>query len=172
MKCFNSLNLVSDSSMQSLPFSDFLFFTLFPFIQPANILMTKDGVLKIADFGLARTISHVGLKKQYTNRVVTLWYRPPELLLGERSYAGAIDMWGAGCIFAEFWTRRPILQVQHKTHFVEVSWSRFRKCQLRSFHGYIAFYLVLIRDENFPRKCGIPRFFPSQRSFLRSMQIR
>ena len=47
----------------------------------------------------------------YTNRVVTLWYRPPELLLGERHYGPAIDMWGAGCIMAELWTRSPILQV-------------------------------------------------------------
>ena len=42
---------------------------------------------------------------RYTNRVVTLWYRPPELLLGERNYGPAVDMWGAGCIMAEMWTR-------------------------------------------------------------------
>jgi serine/threonine protein kinase len=47
----------------------------------------------------------------YTNRVVTLWYRPPELLLGARNYGPGIDMWGAGCIMAELWTRSPILQV-------------------------------------------------------------
>ncbi len=47
---------------------------------------------------------------KYTNRVVTLWYRPPELLLGERCYNRAIDMWGAGCIMAELWTREPILK--------------------------------------------------------------
>jgi len=47
----------------------------------------------------------------YTNRVVTLWYRPPELLLGERNYGPPIDMWGAGCIMAELWTRTPIMQV-------------------------------------------------------------
>lgn len=46
----------------------------------------------------------------YTNRVVTLWYRPPELLLGERNYGSAIDMWGAGCIMAELWTHSPIIQ--------------------------------------------------------------
>jgi len=47
---------------------------------------------------------------RYTNRVVTLWYRPPELLLGERNYGPPIDMWGAGCIMAELWTRSPIMQ--------------------------------------------------------------
>ena len=48
---------------------------------------------------------------RYTNRVVTLWYRPPELLLGERNYDSAIDLWGAGCIMAEMWVRSPIMQV-------------------------------------------------------------
>lgn len=42
--------------------------------------------------------------------MVTLWYRPPELLLGERNYGSSIDIWGAGCIMAEMWTRSPILQ--------------------------------------------------------------
>lgn len=47
---------------------------------------------------------------RYTNRVVTLWYRPPELLLGDRNYGPPIDLWGAGCIMAEMWTRSPIMQ--------------------------------------------------------------
>ena len=82
-------------------------------MKAANILITKQGILKLADFGLARAIS---INKQnqpnrYTNRGVTLWYRPPELLLGERNYGPAVDMWGAGCIMAEMWTRSPIMQV-------------------------------------------------------------
>jgi cyclin-dependent kinase 9 len=48
--------------------------------------------------------------------VVTLWYRPPELLLGERNYNSAIDMWGAGCIMAELWTRSPIMQGNTEQH--------------------------------------------------------
>ncbi|ESO86322.1 hypothetical protein LOTGIDRAFT_207088 [Lottia gigantea] len=69
-------------------------------MKAANILITKHGVLKLADFGLARAFSHPkhGQANRYTNRVVTLWYRPPELLLGERNYGPAIDMWGAGPI--------------------------------------------------------------------------
>ena len=51
-----------------------------------------------------------GQVKRYTNRVVTLWYRPPELLLGERNYTSSIDLWGAGCIMAELWKRSPIMQ--------------------------------------------------------------
>lgn len=81
-------------------------------MKAANVLITKTGVLKLADFGLARGI-HLNRdpsKNRYTNRVVTLWYRPPELLLGERNYGPPIDMWGAGCIMAEMWTRYPIMQ--------------------------------------------------------------
>lgn len=81
-------------------------------MKPANILITKQGVLKLTDFGLARAfrIPRSDTKNRYTNRVVTLWYRPPELLLGDRNYGPSIDMWGAGCIMAELWTRFPIMQ--------------------------------------------------------------
>uniref|UniRef100_A0A1I8AX64 Protein kinase domain-containing protein n=1 Tax=Meloidogyne hapla TaxID=6305 RepID=A0A1I8AX64_MELHA len=78
-------------------------------MKSANVLITGGGFLKLADFGLARLM----IKQQdyrYTNRVVTLWYRPPELLLGSSSYGPSIDIWGAGCIISELWTRSPILQ--------------------------------------------------------------
>lgn len=78
-------------------------------MKSSNVLITRDGILKLADFGLARAMSS-GAQQRYTSRVVTLWYRPPELLLGERNYTAAIDMWGAGCIMAEMWTRQPIMQ--------------------------------------------------------------
>ena len=81
-------------------------------MKAANVLITKKGILKLADFGLARAFSldQNGKPKRYTNRVVTLWYRPPELLLGERNYGPSVDLWGAGCIMAEMWTRSPIMQ--------------------------------------------------------------
>uniref|UniRef100_A0A915ELW4 Protein kinase domain-containing protein n=1 Tax=Ditylenchus dipsaci TaxID=166011 RepID=A0A915ELW4_9BILA len=80
-------------------------------MKAANVLISHDGVLKLADFGLARlAIRSGGHTPCYTNRVVTLWYRPPELLLGTRNYGPSIDIWGAGCIMAELWTRSPILQ--------------------------------------------------------------
>lgn len=64
-------------------------------IKGGNLLLSKNGVLKIADFGLARVYYH---KKDlaYTNRVVTLWYRAPELLLGMTNYSSAIDVWSVG----------------------------------------------------------------------------
>ena len=77
-------------------------------MKSSNVLITRNGVLKLADFGLARALSRG--QQRYTNRVVTLWYRPPELFLGERNYGPPVDMWGAGCIMAEMWTRSPIMQ--------------------------------------------------------------
>lgn len=81
-------------------------------MKAANVLITKTGILKLADFGLARPLNKQN--PRYTNRVVTLWYRPPELLLGERNYTTAIDCWGAGCIMAEMWTRSPIMQASYE----------------------------------------------------------
>lgn len=79
-------------------------------MKSSNILITKDGELKIADFGLARPYSKDARIRKYTNRVVTLWYRPPELLLGERNYAGAVDIWGVGCIMSELFTKEPLMK--------------------------------------------------------------
>lgn len=68
-------------------------------LKPQNLLIDKTGVLKLADFGLARAFG-VPLRP-YTHEVVTLWYRCPEILLGSRHYSTAVDMWSVGCIFAE-----------------------------------------------------------------------
>ncbi|EPY32094.1 cyclin-dependent kinase [Strigomonas culicis] len=68
-------------------------------LKPANILLTYDKVLKLADFGLARAFQVP--MHTYTHEVVTLWYRAPEILLGEKHYTPAVDMWSVGCIFAE-----------------------------------------------------------------------
>mmetsp|Transcript_9284 Transcript_9284/g.37979 ORF Transcript_9284/g.37979 Transcript_9284/m.37979 type:complete len:397 (-) Transcript_9284:105-1295(-) len=76
-------------------------------IKGSNLLINNQGVLKLADFGLARPCA-LENSKTLTNRVITLWYRPPELLLGTRAYGPAVDMWSAGCIFAELLQGRPI----------------------------------------------------------------
>jgi serine/threonine protein kinase len=70
-------------------------------MKAANLLISNDGSLRIADFGLARAFDpDVGLdrgkERKYTNCVVTRWYRPPELLLGARQYGGEVDIWGIG----------------------------------------------------------------------------
>ncbi|KAL6519977.1 Cyclin-dependent kinase E-1 [Orobanche hederae] len=85
-------------------------------LKPSNILVIGDGeehgVVKIADFGLAR-IYQAPLKPLSENGVVvTIWYRAPELLLGARHYTSAVDMWAMGCIFAELLTLKPLFQGQ------------------------------------------------------------
>ncbi|VVA97097.1 unnamed protein product [Arabis nemorensis] len=77
-------------------------------IKGSNLLIDNKGNLKLADFGLARSFSH-DHNGNLTNRVITLWYRPPELLLGATKYGPAIDMWSVGCIFAELLNGKPIL---------------------------------------------------------------
>ena len=67
--------------------------------------------LQIADFGLARPYKET---KQLTNKVITLWYRPPELLLGSEEYGPGVDMWSVGCIFAELLMGKPILPGQNE----------------------------------------------------------
>ncbi|NWW16214.1 CDK5 kinase, partial [Falcunculus frontatus] len=68
-------------------------------LKPQNLLINRNGELKLADFGLARAF---GIPVRcYSAEVVTLWYRPPDVLFGAKLYSTSIDMWSAGCIFAE-----------------------------------------------------------------------
>ncbi|KAF7802421.1 putative serine/threonine-protein kinase [Senna tora] len=77
-------------------------------IKGSNLLIDKNGNLKIADFGLA-TLFQPSKGQVLTSRVVTLWYRPPELLLGATDYGVAVDLWSAGCILAELFAGKPIM---------------------------------------------------------------
>jgi len=75
-------------------------------LKPQNLLINKKGELKLADFGLARAF---GIPvRSYSHEVVTLWYRAPDVLMGSRKYSTPIDIWSAGCIFAEMATGRPL----------------------------------------------------------------
>ncbi|XP_039040110.1 probable serine/threonine-protein kinase At1g54610 isoform X2 [Hibiscus syriacus] len=77
-------------------------------IKGSNLLIDSNGILKIADFGLACHFDpHDSVPM--TSRVVTLWYRPPELLLGASHYGVAVDLWSAGCILGELYSGKPIL---------------------------------------------------------------
>ncbi|XP_028923267.1 cyclin-dependent kinase 16 isoform X4 [Ornithorhynchus anatinus] len=88
-------------------------------LKPQNLLINERGELKLADFGLARAKSIP--TKTYSNEVVTLWYRPPDILLGSTDYSTQIDMWGVGCIFYEMSTGRPLFPgstVEEQLHFI------------------------------------------------------
>ncbi|KAL8150648.1 hypothetical protein V2J09_020456 [Rumex salicifolius] len=78
-------------------------------IKGSNLLINNEGILKVADFGLAN-FSNLGNKHPLTSRVVTLWYRPPELLLGATNYGPSVDLWSVGCVFGEVLLGKPLLQ--------------------------------------------------------------
>ncbi|CAN1348092.1 Probable serine/threonine-protein kinase At1g54610 [Linum perenne] len=77
-------------------------------IKGSNLLIDNEGVLRIADFGLA-SFFDPNRRHPMTSRVVTLWYRPPELLLGATEYGVGVDLWSAGCILAELLAGKPIM---------------------------------------------------------------
>ncbi|KAJ7331713.1 hypothetical protein JRQ81_013893 [Phrynocephalus forsythii] len=88
-------------------------------LKPQNLLINGRGELKLADFGLARAKSVP--TKTYSNEVVTLWYRPPDVLLGSTEYSTPIDMWGVGCIHYEMVTGRPMFPgstVKEELHLI------------------------------------------------------
>jgi cyclin-dependent kinase len=75
-------------------------------LKPQNLLINREGYLKLADFGLARAF---GIPvRSYTHEVVTLWYRAPDVLMGSRKYSTPVDIWSVGCIFAEMVNGRPL----------------------------------------------------------------
>lgn len=75
-------------------------------LKPQNLLINREGELKLADFGLARAF---GIPvRSYTHEVVTLWYRAPDVLLGSRKYSTPVDIWSIGCIFAEMVNGSPL----------------------------------------------------------------
>lgn len=74
-------------------------------MKPENLLVTEDGVVKLADFGLAREIRS---RPPYTDYVSTRWYRAPEVLLRALNYNSPIDLWACGAIMAELYTFRPL----------------------------------------------------------------
>ncbi|CAM9403977.1 unnamed protein product [Discosporangium mesarthrocarpum] len=76
-------------------------------IKMSNLLYNNKGQLKLADFGLARTYGHS--PQEMTPKVVTLWYRCPELLLGASSYSPLVDVWATGCILGELLLGKPLM---------------------------------------------------------------
>ncbi|CAF0824742.1 unnamed protein product [Rotaria sp. Silwood1] len=88
-------------------------------LKPQNLLINERGELKLADFGLARIKSFP--TKTYSHEVVTLWYRPPDVLLGSTEYSTPIDIWAVGCIFYEMAMGRPLFagtKVEEQLHFI------------------------------------------------------
>ena len=109
-------------------------------LKGANLLVNNRGELKITDFGLARPIEENRLK--YTPGVVTRWYRPPELLFGSEVYTESVDIWGAGCIIAEMYIRKPLFGASSDLE------------QLKT----VCIYCGTPTEENFPGVSELPDF--------------
>jgi len=89
-------------------------------LKTSNLLMNNRGTIKVADFGLARRYGDpVGIGG-LTQLVVTLWYRPPEILLGATTYSTAVDMWSVGCIFAELLLKEPLFQAKGELELISM----------------------------------------------------
>lgn len=84
----------------------------------SNLLLTDKGCLKIADFGLGRSLGNP--PKPLTPTVVTLWYRGPELLFGDTVYTMALDMWAVGCIFCELLSNEPLFPGRSEKDQIEL----------------------------------------------------
>mmetsp|Transcript_30020 Transcript_30020/g.78758 ORF Transcript_30020/g.78758 Transcript_30020/m.78758 type:complete len:513 (-) Transcript_30020:2725-4263(-) len=77
-------------------------------VKPENILVSKEGIVKLCDFGFARIVASSARGEVHTDYVATRWYRAPELLVGDTSYGKAVDVWAIGCLLAEMLTAEPL----------------------------------------------------------------
>lgn len=105
-------------------------------IKPENLLISKNGILKLCDFGFARELS----KRKtalLTDYVSTRWYRAPELLVGDAAYSKAVDIWSIGCIFAEIYNGMPLFpgesDIDTLYHILKACGNNLTKRQKKSF---------------------------------------
>ena len=112
-------------------------------IKSSNIFVGNDGRVKLGDFGLARFAHHGERNSKYTKRVVTLWYRSPELLMEVDAYNHKVDMWAAGCLFGELLMGKPLFPGRSEPEQLDLifqkigtptneQWPEFRAVQAES----------------------------------------
>jgi len=85
-------------------------------MKPSNLLLNSECLMKVADFGLARSVASLAKKDEenqeenpvLTDYVATRWYRAPEILLGSTTYTKGVDMWSVGCILGELLGGKPM----------------------------------------------------------------
>ncbi|PFH52758.1 hypothetical protein AMATHDRAFT_138953 [Amanita thiersii Skay4041] len=120
-------------------------------IKGSNILVNNRGELKLADFGLAR-FYYKRRQSDYTNRVITLWYRPPELLFGATVYGPEVDMWSAGCIMLELFTKKPVFQGNDEIHQLDVIYKIFGAPTIERWPGVVnlPWYELIKPKDNAP----------------------
>lgn len=87
-------------------------------IKPDNILIDRSGMLKLADFGLAKKASF--LQRRKSNAIVSLWYRSPEIILGSEEYFLGVDIWSIGCILAECLYKKPVFMCRNEKEVLDI----------------------------------------------------
>jgi serine/threonine protein kinase len=129
-------------------------------IKASNLLISKTGELKIADFGLARLVTDK--RKDLTPTVITLWYRPPEILLGLKKYDSKADMWSVGCVLAELLNGRPLFPASSEPEMLKSIWNF---CGYPSEKSWPQFKQLLASG---PHRALFANFKPSTKDFRTS----
>jgi serine/threonine protein kinase len=138
-------------------------------LKPQNILLDRSFNLKIGDFGLARTC---GVPVPgYTTDVVTRWYRPPELLLGDTQYTPAVDLWSIGCILVEMICGRAVFPADEEDKQLEKVVSTLGKPTLDEWPEWVTLpNAEKLHDQHFPRR-SVGEFVPKLREFPEALDL-
>lgn len=94
-------------------------------IKPQNILVKNSQILKIADFGLARLFNFMSDSRDITKEMITLWYRPPEVLLGSSTYSFSSDIWSIGLVLIEMITKIPLFMGSSQVEMIFIIFKFF-----------------------------------------------
>lgn len=133
-------------------------------LKTTNILYNNQGTLKICDFGMSRKFGHP--IKNYTQNVVTHWYRAPELFMGMELYTEAVDVWSAGCIFAEIITGKPLFM---GTNDLDTLDKIFRLCGSPTKDNWPSYTeLPHVKDGKFPIETYKPGFHSYFQAIVRA----
>eukprot|EP01136_Pigoraptor_vietnamica_P036101 Opistho-1_new@102195 len=140
-------------------------------VKPENILVSKKGIVKLCDFGFARSLAGPGAV--YTDYVATRWYRAPELLVGDTQYGTSVDVWAIGCVFAEMLTGQPLWpgksDIDQLYHIISTLGSLTpRHVEIFSNNSFFSGLSIPTPDTIVPLKVRFPKFSKFTLDFMQS----